>query len=58
MVFLRIKFQVPNHKYQMVRQTHHPELSRRANPNDQNSKSQTFWPLNIDIWDLFVICDL
>ena len=48
------KSQIPNHKYQMVRQavrqahgperrrrTHHPEPGRRANHNDQNLKFQT-----------------
>ncbi len=35
------KFQITNHKYQMVRQAHHPEPSRRANHNDRNSKFQT-----------------
>ncbi len=36
----------------MVRQAHHPEQRRRVNPNDQNSKSQTFWTLRIEIWNL------
>jgi hypothetical protein len=35
------KSQIPKHKYQMVRQSHHPEHSRRANHNDRNSKFQT-----------------
>jgi hypothetical protein len=26
----------------------------QINPNDRNSKSQTFWSLNIGIWNLFV----
>ena len=30
-----------DNKYQMVRQAHHPEPSRRANHNDRNSKYQT-----------------
>jgi hypothetical protein len=34
------KFQNTNTKFQMVRQAHHPEPSRRVNHNDQNSKSQ------------------
>ena len=41
---------IPNHKYQMVRQAHHPEPSRSANNNDQNSKFQTcllFWSLKL-----------
>ncbi len=45
-----LKSQIPKHKYQMVRQAHHPEptcrepqgrTSRRANHNDRNSKYQT-----------------
>jgi hypothetical protein len=35
------KSQITNHKYQTVRQAHRPEPSRKANPNDQNSKFQT-----------------
>ena len=35
------KFQAPKSKSQMVRQAHHPEPGRRANPNDPNSKFET-----------------
>jgi hypothetical protein len=35
------KFQITKHKYQMVRQAHHPEPGRKANHNDQNPKYQT-----------------
>jgi hypothetical protein len=35
------KSQITNHKYQTVRQAHRLEPSRKANPNDQNSKFQT-----------------
>jgi hypothetical protein len=38
-----LKSQITKHKYQMVRQARHPELSRRANHNDRNSKYQTVW---------------
>ncbi len=34
----------------MVRQAHHPELSRRANHNDQNSKFQTFTSSLNNVW--------
>jgi hypothetical protein len=37
-----VKFQISNSKIPI-------------NPIDQNSKSQTFWTLNIGIWNLFVI---
>jgi hypothetical protein len=39
------KIQITKHKYQTVRQAHHPEPGRRANPNDRNSKFQTDDPL-------------
>jgi hypothetical protein len=39
------KYQITIHKYQIVRQAHHPEPSRRANHNDRNSKFQTDDPL-------------
>ncbi len=35
------KLQAPKNKSQMVRQAHHPEPGRRANPNDSNSKFET-----------------
>jgi hypothetical protein len=36
------KSQIPNYKYQMVRQAHHhSEPGRSANHNDRNSKFQT-----------------
>jgi hypothetical protein len=38
----------------MVRQAHHPEPSRRANNNDQNSKPV----LVIRYWNLRFICNL
>jgi hypothetical protein len=42
---------------QMVRQAHHPEPSRKANHNDQNSKYQTmFWSLKN--WDLRSVWNL
>ena len=56
-----LKLQISNYKYQMVRQAHHPEQSRRTISNDRNSKIQTmsrhgmFWSLNIGISDLFAI---
>ena len=36
----------------MFRQAHPPEQRRRANHNDRNSKPQTFWSLDIGIWNL------
>ena len=36
------KSQITKHKYQTVRQVHHPEPGRRANHNDSNSKFQTY----------------
>jgi hypothetical protein len=36
------KSQITKYKYQMVRQAHHPEPSRKANHNGRNSKYQTF----------------
>jgi hypothetical protein len=49
------KCQITNPKYQMVRQAHHPEPSRRANHNDKNPKSQTFWTLNIDEFGIYLL---
>ena len=51
-----IKFQITNHKYQMVRQAHHPEPSRKANHNDRNSKFQTcfsqcIWEVGFSIFN-------
>ena len=52
--------EITNHKYQMVRQAHHPEPSRRANHNDQSVSGgpNLFCVLVIAYWNLKFVSDL
>ena len=51
---------MPNHKYQMVRQAHHPEPSRRANYNDRSACGgpNNWFLILLEIWILGFICNL